>query len=289
VDGRTSGKNGRRRRLSRRRSKWPGYIAKVGSKWYPIESITEQLLTRIGQVYGVRIADSQLRIVGSQVRFLSRYFLRRGESLFHGIDLFREYLGDEEIVNDIAECREEQHFYTFQTVLEAVKNTFPDQVAGIMSGMVEMLTFDALVGNNDRHPLNWGVITPTSGPKPPRFSPVFDTARALFWNLDEKTVRSILASDTRLLGYIDRSRPQIGWDQCSRVGHFELIRKIFGCYSEFRTIIDNLVSKDVASETADIVESEFSRLLSDERRRLILHCLQQRQLRLRASLAVDHP
>jgi len=28
---------------------WPSYIAKVGKKWYPNESITEHLLTRIGQ------------------------------------------------------------------------------------------------------------------------------------------------------------------------------------------------------------------------------------------------
>src|SRR5690349_8608814 len=52
-------------------SRWVGYIAKVGSKWYPIESITEHLLTRIGEVLGVRVAQSQLRMVGGQVRFLS--------------------------------------------------------------------------------------------------------------------------------------------------------------------------------------------------------------------------
>ena len=31
---------------------WPAYIAKVGQKYYPNESITEQLLTRIGQLMG---------------------------------------------------------------------------------------------------------------------------------------------------------------------------------------------------------------------------------------------
>ena len=56
--------------------------------------------------------------------------------------------------------REEQCFYTFQTVCTAVEERFPKNVDKIMNGMVEMLTFDALVGNNDRHPANWGVITP---------------------------------------------------------------------------------------------------------------------------------
>ena len=71
LDGRDSGKNSRRRRITQKRKRWPGYIAKVGSKMYPAESITEQLLTRLGQLYGLKVADSHLRIVGNQFAFLA--------------------------------------------------------------------------------------------------------------------------------------------------------------------------------------------------------------------------
>ena len=64
-------------RPTRRLARWVAYIAKVGSKWYPIESVIEHLLTRVGQVLGANVADSQLRIIGTQVRFLSKYFLQR--------------------------------------------------------------------------------------------------------------------------------------------------------------------------------------------------------------------
>jgi hypothetical protein len=37
-------------RVNNRPGLWPKYIAKVGSKWYPIESITEHLIGRIGQI-----------------------------------------------------------------------------------------------------------------------------------------------------------------------------------------------------------------------------------------------
>ena len=127
LDGRDSGKNSRRRRITRSKNRWPGYIAKVGSKWYPVESITEQLLTRLGQLYGLSVADSHLRIVGNQVRFLSLYFLAPHESLFHGIDIFKSHL-DSDLVEEIAETRQEQHFYTFQTVRAAVEERFPDYV-----------------------------------------------------------------------------------------------------------------------------------------------------------------
>lgn len=39
---------------------WPRYIAKVGHKWYPMESITEHLLNEIGRVLGLRMAESEL-------------------------------------------------------------------------------------------------------------------------------------------------------------------------------------------------------------------------------------
>src|SRR5215813_6459185 len=43
-----------------KRERTGAYIAKLGSKFYPNESITEHLVTRIGQIYGLEIADSKL-------------------------------------------------------------------------------------------------------------------------------------------------------------------------------------------------------------------------------------
>ena len=71
-----------------RKKRWTSYIAKIGSKYYPLESITEHVLTRIGQLLGVAITPSRLCIVQKQVRFLSRYFLASNESLVHGIEIF---------------------------------------------------------------------------------------------------------------------------------------------------------------------------------------------------------
>ena len=55
-----------------KQSTWPRYIAKVGHKWYPNESITEHLITRIGQGINLNIADSRLVHVRGQVRCFGR-------------------------------------------------------------------------------------------------------------------------------------------------------------------------------------------------------------------------
>jgi hypothetical protein len=261
--------------LSRRPSRWPRFIAKVGSKHYPTESITEHLITRIGQTCGVNIADSQLRLVGRQVRFLSRYFLRSGRSLVHGIEIFREHL-DQEMVEQIATERREQEFYTFQTVEAAVGESFPGHERLITGGFVEMLAFDALVGNNDRHPANWGVIVSLEKRIPPRFSPVFDSARGLFWNLDEARLAQIEQDPQMLEAYCRRSCPKIGWDGQDSVDHFQLVSLVARHYPDYHAQLRKLTRPALVDSCARIIDSEFSLLMSERRRRLIERCLRVR-------------
>src|SRR5215213_1273535 len=135
---------GHRSRRQRRES----YIAKVGSKFYPNESITEHLLTRVGQIYGMRIAESKLRLIDGQVRFMSKYFLnRQSEQLTHGAEIYELCLGKENY-KEIADNKAERDFFTFQITCEEINNAFPSHGEKIMAGYVEMLTFDALIGHN---------------------------------------------------------------------------------------------------------------------------------------------
>lgn len=259
--------------------RWPGFIAKVGSKWYPIESITEHLITRIGQELGLNIADSQLRVVGRQVRFLSRYFLdSKTESLVHGAELFIRLL-DKECVEEIARQKAECEFFTVQTIFEAIQRAFPDYWNSIIPVFLEMVAFDAIIGHHDRHAFNWGVIVPVNKRNPPVFSPIFDTARALFWNNDERKVSSMLRDKGILLSYINRSRPQIGWDGSEKINHFDLVEMILHTYPQYKPSFDRLVVPNILNRIGKMVEAEFSHLLSKNRIELIGRCLEERYAR----------
>ena len=75
------------------RNNWIRYIAKTGHKWYPIESITELLLNRLGLIFGLNMAESRIAMMGGQLRFLSRYFLNPvKEELVHGADILNKNL-----------------------------------------------------------------------------------------------------------------------------------------------------------------------------------------------------
>ena len=268
-------------RGQRRPKYWVGYIAKLGSKRYPTESITEHLATRIGQLCGLRIANSKLALVDGQLRFLSQYFLRDGEeSLVHGAEIFEPIL-TKEFVKEIADKRAERDFYTFQMVEEAVYTAYPDHGLEIMHGFVKMLAFDALIGNQDRHFYNWAIVTPVKKNLPPRFSPIYDTARSLFWNLDETGVKNLLQNSASLSGYINRGHPMLGWDNERNVKHFDLIRLIWQQRPRHRQCFtSNFLPSQFRQRSRLLLDREFRHLMSNERRELIKRCLALRHKRL---------
>ncbi len=138
--------------------------------------------------------------------------------------------------------------------------------------------FDALIGNNDRHFYNWGIIRDVQGKKKPVFSPIYDTARGLFWNDHDDKLKEIYNDKTRLDSFIrkysDTSSPKIGWDGYKRLNHFELAEKlttssfVYNC----ETLINSCYESKI-SEVIRMIDKEFSQLLSNERRELIKSCL----------------
>lgn len=85
-----------------------------------------------------------------------------------------------------------------------------------MNHLVRLLLYDALVGNNDRHFYNWGIVRSIKQSFQPYFSPVYDTARGLFWNDDDdKIIRCTSDRQHRInyiIKYCRKSRPKLGWE-----------------------------------------------------------------------------
>ncbi|MCC5842576.1 MAG: HipA domain-containing protein [Opitutales bacterium] len=260
---------------------WPRFIAKVGHKWYPTESITEHLLTRLGQALGFELADSQLFWVRGQLRFCSRYFLEPGESLVHGAEIFWGYLDDRAFVERIEAEKQARNFFTFGFVQDALLEMFPDEAHEILEAFVKMLIFDALVGNNDRHFYNWGVVLHPEGKFAPRFSPIYDTARALFWNFAEDRLAAIRRDNGKYLQWLRKyctgSKPKIGWDGQEDLNHFDLLRHIFRPKNGWRPLADHFQRDQVMPRVENVLDHpEFEQLLSPMRREIILDCLSER-------------
>ena len=261
--------------------KCPLYIAKTGHKWYPNESITEYLLNRLGVVFGLKMADCRLMRINGQVRFLSKYFLSpRTEELVHGAEIFAGYLSDSSFVEEVEEANLSRDFFTLQFVEKAVSQRFPDEHQEIMHDLVKLLLFDALVGNNDRHFFNWAVIRPMMRNGQARFSPVYDTARGLFWNDSDQNLekwKHPKQMAAHIKKYSEASRPKLGWVGEKNINHFRLVEQIYG--NEFymsKEEVKTLFSERMINEMKCLIKGEFADCFSQLRMDFIIKCLECR-------------
>jgi hypothetical protein len=264
---------------------WSMYIAKTGHKWYPIESITEHLLNCFGCSLGLNMSFSRLALAGGQIRFLSKYFLKKEQELVHGADIYAGFLNDRGFVEEIEEKQLARDFFTIQFTEQAIRSIFPEQTDTILHEFVKMLIFDALVGNNDRHFYNWAIIRHIHCLHEPKFSPIYDTARGLFWNESEQKIVSLHRNKGNLKAflqkYTENSRPKIGWEGELNINHYKLVQLI--AQNEFyisKIQIKELLSQPKLEKLFYVLDTEFKGLLSKERTDLIRLCLEYRHKRL---------
>jgi len=266
---------------------WPKYIAKVGHKWYPIESINEYLFNQLGEVLGLNMAASKLVMIKGQLRFLSRYFLKPDkESLIHGAEIFAGYISDLEFIESVEEMGLARKFFTFQFAKDAINHMFPDDAQHILENFVKMLVFDAVTGNNDRHFYNWGVVKDIKSKKCPKFAPVYDSARGLFWNDSEAKLEKWYDDPNqiknRIQKYSEGSRPKIGWEEVDDLNHFELIERIYKEEPTYKEICASLISKENLDKMIKFLDVNFNSYLTSKRIELIKMCLVYRYDRLNA-------
>jgi hypothetical protein len=261
---------------------WPQYIVKTGHKWYPVESVTEYLLNQLGVDFGLNMADSNIVWISGQLRFCSKYFLTEKKSeLVHGADIFAGYLGDRTFVENIEKQQLSRDLFTLQFIEEAINYIFPRQKDEIMFELVKMLFFDALVGNNDRHFYNWGVIRNLDNSKKPAFSPIYDTARGLFWNDSESKIEKISRDKNRMASHIkkysDSSKPKIGWESETNINHFKLVEKIYKhTFYVSQDQARELFSDAVLKKMLFTITTRFKRFYSKERINIITKCIEYR-------------
>lgn len=263
---------------------WIPYIAKVGHKWYPIESITEYLLNRIGEILNLGMAKSRLAIINGQLRFLSRFFLNDNEQLIHGAEIFSNYLRDPEMVEQIGIRKEEQSWFTFQFVEASIRSNFPEQGDNFMESFVKLLIFDALTGNNDRHHFNWGIITEVMEDKgKTRFSPIYDTARGLFWSTSDAQIDVWSKNPQQVVSqirkYAEGAKPQTGWDSAGNINHFQLI-ELLAKEARFTPFIAKMRQQSNADKIFRLIDTDFICLMTPQRRHLIKKYIQTRFERL---------
>lgn len=267
------------------------YIAKLGGRNNDLEVMTEYAIHLIGRSLGVVVADARIAVYRGRWRFLSAYFLdeKEPEELVHGMQLFSELYDEDSVQSALQSELEEQSLFSVQSVKAAFGAHYLQYGADVedrlFGGFVSMLTHDALIGVQDRHHENWGVIVQRSVEAPaPRFAPLYDSARGLFCNVPDSQLRTYsgTAGLQKLDGYIGRARPLVGFDGLAPeqkrkyITHDQLVAAIFREYPEQRTRIREILEAYDWRAVNEALSEGLQGLCSPSRRALILTCLRRR-------------
>ena len=145
---------------------------------------------------------------------------------------------------------EDRDAYTFQLIDDTLKNLFPNEK--FIEKLISTIVLDCIIGNEDRHQENWGIIISNKAttkatksffskktPVPVstyRFAPIYDSGSSLGRELREEKVNQMLTDSVQLNAYINRGQSEIHWlGEHGKQKHFSLIDKI--AKTEYKHVI----------------------------------------------------
>lgn len=257
------------------------YLAKFGSKNGRVEVYTELYNNLLGQALGFQMAHCGVARLDGQLYFVTRNF-RRGEALIHG-SLMVENLFSAGGQLDHIRRDAEQEFYSVNFVVDVIRQYCGRAADKILQGFFHMLLFDAIIGSMDRHAKNWGVLrSEIAAPKGTgqlyRLAPIFDSARALLWDMPESKLLILDNDNEALAKYAEGSRPCIGplrsHPRVNRCNHFHFIEHIHEMYPHLTAELPSIRRERVVRIARHLLRQfPFSRGFSGLRKRVILKVL----------------
>jgi hypothetical protein len=123
------------------------------NKDYKYEFWSEIIASEIGQLLGFNVLRYDIAYNGKELGCISKSMVIPGENkLTEGIS----YLTGYDTTYQPADKKSSKTQYTFQFIVKALRSF---KLERFVENIIELIIFDSLIGNSDRHQENWGVLT----------------------------------------------------------------------------------------------------------------------------------
>lgn len=245
---------------------------------------TELIACKIGNFIGLNIPEAIPAELDGNYGILIKNFLKRGAA---GMP-----------VNELVEAKE---------ILGVLTPSCPHNIASIellcnsrllhnkfWEEYIKMLIFDCIIGNNDRHDENWGLLFDRNSTSV-KLAPIYDNASCLTSGETEERVCLLLKDETALERYVNKSRPPnlfINDKDKTHYKHFEIITYLLKKAPFVAEIVKELTKKDYVSYAHDIINSiqqmdvPENYRIADNRKELIIKILDLRKRKLKEIIDV---
>jgi hypothetical protein len=192
-------------------------------------------------------------------------------------------MDEEQMLKEVVGRKNERQVYTVSLIDEVLQHhsRTPEGKRRMRESFAKMMAFDSLVGANDRHAQNWGVVFNAFDNKvEPYFSPLFDTARGLFWNYSDAQLQAWDDRGIRqeqIEKYAKGSTPLIGVDGFDDPDHFDVIHYMVNHdNSGFADPIRGVFRAFPSRRCRDLVSKAVGRYFSRRRLEYIVRLLEFR-------------
>lgn len=219
------------------------YILKIQEPEYPDLPAIEYLCNQIAELLGMDIPPYHLINFNGRITFVTRNFMQ-------------DYIGALQHIYKYLPMGEENH--NCEEIIKAILNT-TGKLADVAK-FINVCLFDSLIGNNDRHGRNLGIIETADSKK---LSPVYDNPSFIGIQDD-----FLLESDTNPSGCIwtkasKNPKPQDYIHEFTRLGHESIVEKFRKKIITQSSSIINLVTNfDLATKR----KSAFIKLIEKRTR-----------------------
>jgi hypothetical protein len=124
------------------------YFFKQSAANYPSEFWSEVIASKIGRVAGLETLEYNVALHRGVLGCLSKSMVGpEPMMLIHGVDILSDHASGFEINH--------KPVHSFQQIMEVCAK---EEFRNFKKRFLEMIVFDALIGNTDRHTENWGII-----------------------------------------------------------------------------------------------------------------------------------
>ena len=260
------------------------YLFKRSRKSYPDQFWAEIIAYRIGCLMGVNVPPAFAAWnseTGISAALIEWFYLDEESSFLLGGDVLQNI--QPAFDRKLGEMHNIQDIIVMMKLL--VKNELMENVW--KQWLVNMLLFDALIGNTDRHQDNWGlVISSINLHFPIRLSPFFDNGTSLGHERFPERVSKW--SSKQYDEYIIKGKHHVKWsltDDIPIQGHVELLVKVFTKWPDTKKIAHESLAftqEELNESLGDLVSLGGTVPLSHERIAFVLKLLSSRHALLKS-------
>lgn len=237
------------------------------------EHISEKLAYDIATLLDIPCAKIDVGTYNNRYGSMSYRINKENEVLMEGIAFISKIYTD----YDIDKLYDPKHniYYSLPMIFPIIK------VLKCEEEFLQMMIFDALIGNSDRHHSNWAVVI--SFNYNIKFSPLYDNGSSLCCYVKESDIDDILGKDTRRFASLvtskSKSRIRIDMHTKKEPEFIAVLAHLF-CNEKYRKYcvptVEKIIERMTEINIKAILKEYPDNILSVKRKALIFHFLTQK-------------